>query len=133
MNSNIARQRLIKGVQSAFTERYPYLRINMLKDKAGHLAQGSTGHGQPGTMQEAMEQMGEEEIRQDARRLLWERFGLSDDSMVGELEVLLEYEFGRPVQILRKSGNLWLETRMTRHWTLRQQNDHGHDIALGFT
>jgi len=48
------------------------------------------------------------------------------------LEICLQYEFGLPAQILRKSGNLWLETSMTNHWTLQQQNDHGRDIAMGF-
>jgi len=119
MMSNIARQLLMKEVQSAFTERYPYLRIHMMKETDNGL--------------EADASEEKKEIRLAARQLLWEQFGLSDDSKVGELEILLEYEFGRPVQILRKSGNLWLETRMTRHWTLRQQDDHGREIAMGFT
>jgi hypothetical protein len=37
--------------------------------------------------------------------------------------------FGVPVQILRKSGKIWLETTMTDHWTLLQQNQHGEEIS----
>jgi hypothetical protein len=51
---------------------------------------------------------------------------------VSELESLLLQLFGLPVQVYRKSGNFWMETRMTRDWTLKQQNEHGKDIASGF-
>jgi hypothetical protein len=57
---------------------------------------------------------------------------VQDNMTVEELETLVEKELGRPARVLRKSGNLWLETDMTRHWTLRQQNDHGLEIAIGF-
>ena len=70
--------------------------------------------------------------RSAAQKLLWTDFGVSDNMKVSELEVLLQYEFGLPAQVLRKSGNLWMETTMTDHWSLRQQNDRGQDIALGF-
>jgi hypothetical protein len=45
----------------------------------------------------------------------------------GRTVASVEYDFfrilGLCVQIFRKSGNLWLETIQTDHWTLQQQND----------
>ena len=76
---------------------------------------------------------GEDEVVRDvAQKLLWQEMGLCDDMKINEVEVLLQYQFGLPAQVLRKSGNLWLETRMTQHWTLRQQNEHGYELDKGF-
>lgn len=128
MNSNIARQLLIKEVQQEFTRTYPYLKIDFTKGKdQGRMTRPAASPEAPSASP------GEEEmVRGVAQKLLWEELGLSDDMKINEVEVLLQYQFGLPAQVLRKSGNLWLETRMTQHWTLRQQNDHGYEIDQGF-
>ena len=124
MNSNIARQRLIKEVQDEFTRTYPFLKIDFTRGKGRIIRSGPF----PETLSSVP---GEEDVARDvAQKLLWEELGLSDDMKINEVEVLLQYQFGLPAQVLRKSGNLWLETRMTQHWTLRQQNDHGYEIGL---
>jgi hypothetical protein len=137
MKSNITRQRLIKEVQEEFTKAYPYLRIDLTKGKGESRPVPSAAPGRkdpswpeyvPGQQEET-----DDIVRIVAQKLLFNEFGMSDDMKINELELLLQYEFGLPVQILRKSGNLWLETRMSQYWTLRQQNDHGHDIAHGYT
>ena len=46
----------------------------------------------------------------------------------GELELALRQVFDYPVQVMRKSGNFWIGTRMTGSLTLKQQNDHGRDL-----
>ena len=128
MNSNIAKQRLIKEVQEEFTRTYPFLKIDFTKGKS----QARMIHSN-NTPEARSPEPGEEELARDiAQKLLWEELGLSDEMNINEVELLLQYEFGLPAQVLRKSGNLWLETRMTQHWTLRQQNDHGYEIDLGF-
>jgi hypothetical protein len=124
MKSNFGRQLLIREVQEAFSGRYPYLKIDFTRGKAEKMVAGAAAP--------VLQDQSLSEASLAARELLWNEFGISDDMKVNELEVLLQYEFGRPAQILRKSGNLWLETRMTQHWTLRDQNDHGRDIGLGF-
>ncbi len=48
---------------------------------------------------------------------------------VNMLESKLFEQFGLSVQVSRKSGNLWLETSLTNHWTLKEQNDHGREIS----
>ena len=128
MDSNIARQRLIKGIQEEFTRTYPFLKIDFTKGKdKGRSTRSMPSPDVPSSVP------GEDEVVRDvAQKLLWGELGLSDEMKINEVEVLLQYQFGLPAQVLRKSGNLWLETRMTQHWTLRQQNDHGYEIDLGF-
>lgn len=128
MKSPITRQLLIKEVQEEFNTIYPYLKIDFSRGKGGKRA--TPGPTQGKTDGENGPQHGQdEEISLAARELLLNNFGLSDEMKVSELEILLQYEFNLPAQVLRKSGNLWLETGMTRHWTLRQQNDHGEGMA----
>ena len=57
---------------------------------------------------------------------------LSDVMTVGQLENILQAEFGLSAQVSRKSGVLWLETTMTNGWTLKQQNEHGRELAEVF-
>jgi len=124
MNPQIARQLLIKEVQNEFSKAYPFLKIDFTRGKGEKRLSSArvvNGHVEPGEQDEA--------AHEKARELLWVEFGVTDNMKVSELEVLLQYEFGLPAQVLRKSGNMWLETRMTQHWTLRQQNDHGLDMA----
>jgi len=125
MNSHIARQLLMKEVQNEFGRTYPFLKIDFSRGRGDKQVSGGGIQNNGGVTG-----VGHEEgVPEKARALLWDAFGVKDDMKVSELEVLLQYEFGLPAQVLRKSGNLWLETRMTQHWTLREQNDHGHDIA----
>lgn len=117
MNFYADRQRLLKEVQEEFIMTYPFLKIEFFKKEATSPEEKISG---------------EEMARMGAKGFLRDRIGITDDMKVGELERALEEQAGLPAQVLRKSGNLWMETRMTRHWTLRQQNDHGADIASGF-
>lgn len=127
MKFHVARQDLIRGIQEEFSRTYPFLKIEFSRKKG-------LPEDTPVVRTSPSEENTDEEqnIRTVAKNILWDDFGLSDDMKVSELEILLQYQFGLPVQILRKSANLWMETRLNRHWTLRQQNDHGKDIASGF-
>jgi hypothetical protein len=46
---------------------------------------------------------------------------------------VLEEEFrkkaGVNVQVLRKSGNVWIATSLTNEWTLEQQNKEGESLS----
>ncbi|MDO6429471.1 hypothetical protein Q4E93_02650 [Flavitalea sp. BT771] len=130
MKSINTRQLLLKEVQEEFSRNYPYLKIDFTRGKGEKRVASINGAGKTDGASQPDDQG--ESIRSAAQKLLWTDFGVSDNMKVSELEVLLQYEFGLPAQVLRKSGNLWLETSMTDHWTLRQQNDRGQDMALGF-
>lgn len=50
---------------------------------------------------------------------------------VADLEKQFQEDFGLNVQVLRQSGNVWLQTTSTDGWTLSQQNRHGMEISQG--
>jgi hypothetical protein len=115
---NEVRQQLIQKVQEEFNRAYPYLKVEF----------GRTSHP-PAIGMETMLQHTDEQVRESARDILNKDARMSDNLKVSDLETALGHLFGTTTQVYRKSGNFWLETRMTRDWTLKQQNDHGRDIA----
>lgn len=44
---------------------------------------------------------------------------------VAEFEQAMRNKYGLFVQVFRKSGNLWMQTTATDHWTLAEQNRKG--------
>lgn len=54
---------------------------------------------------------------------------ITESMTVTELEQLLSKHFGLSVQVFRKSGKSWLETTVTDDWTLKRQNDQGHELS----
>jgi hypothetical protein len=48
---------------------------------------------------------------------------------VADLEKILRGHFDLPVQILRKSGKVWLKTTHTDGWSLEQQNKQGELVS----
>lgn len=44
---------------------------------------------------------------------------------VDDLEKIFKEHFGLSVQVLRRSGNVWLKTSHTNDWSLTQQNRQG--------
>jgi len=112
------RQQLIQKVQEEFSRAYPFLKI--VFRKSGREPASTLDTGRLDT---------EDHIRECASALLEKDIRLSDHLKVSELETSLGHLFGTSVQVYRKSGNFWLETSMSREWTLKQQNDHARDIA----
>lgn len=49
-------------------------------------------------------------------------FSFSPKTTVAEFEQALQKEFGLPVQVFRKAGDLWIETIQTDNLTLEKQN-----------
>jgi hypothetical protein len=128
MKTNLANWRLIIEVQKEFTKTYPFLKIDFSN---GNLRGKNTGADvSPDGVDDASEQ--DQTRRRLAQNLLWEELGFRDNMKINEVEQLLQYQFGVPAHVFRKSGNLWLETKMTQHWTLRQQNEQGYEIDIGF-
>lgn len=94
----------IGEIQSEFNDSYPFLKIEFDQKKNGN---SSTKH--PATADDVIE--------------------ITDATTVVELQKTLWKLFGLATQVFRRSGNIWLETTMTNHWTLQQQNQHGEEIS----
>jgi len=117
MKYNQAKEDLIRAVQEEFNRKYPFLKIEVIKEKGKTPTDGKSRDA------------GEGEMHTEAKDLLEQDARLSDDTRVHDLEASLQQLLGVPFQVYRKSGNYWMETRMTGQWTLKQQNDHGQDIS----
>ena len=92
----------IDEFQKEFNQTYPYLRIEFEHKKNGRTVMGKIPAG-------AIE--------------------INESTTVHQLQKSIKLLFGVPAQLLRKSGKIWLETTMTDHWTLLQQNQHGEEIS----
>lgn len=49
----------------------------------------------------------------------------SEDITISAFENLLKQEFGLNAQIFRRSGNVWLETTTSDHWSLKMAESEG--------
>ncbi len=114
------RNHLISQIQEEFNKLYPYLKVVFRQ-------QGNSANALPVTGLHS-----EEQIRDGVRSLLEKDIHLMDGMKVSELEDSLEQLFGQRAQVFRRSGNFWMDTQLSRGWTLKQQNDHGQDISSGF-
>ena len=95
---------------------YPFLRIEFVKN----------GESKPDAP--ANETPDDEILRSRANHLLMDDLKIRDGMKVSDLEAALQQVFDNPAQVLRKSGNFWIGTVMTRGLTLKQQNDHGREL-----
>ncbi len=115
MQIYISEDALLANIQSDFSEAYPYLKLEFYRQP--HEA----GEACP-----ASEKLPPETPVDDIRML--HTFGWIDINP-GRTALELEYDFrhmlGLNAQVLRKSGELWLETTKTDNWTLRQLNEEG--------
>ena len=115
MKSHIDRE-FVREVEKVFTETYPYLRIEFHRNGPRWLRSVQSG-------------IEAEDWERLARELLKDEIRLTDEMTVGELEGRLKEVLGVPAVIVRRSGNFWIETSMTRNWTLKEQNEHGRELG----
>lgn len=122
MQLSIKGERLIADVQQDFSNAYPFLKIEFFRNNLERQSRypANLRISNQARLKEAWV------WKKDSGNVI-----LSDSMTVLELEEALMDEFGLSVQVFRKSGNIWLETTMTDHWTLKQQNDHGREISRG--
>jgi hypothetical protein len=115
MKSHVDGQ-FIREVENEFNKVYPFLKIEIAKRNGGRADTPGYAGGDI------------ELLRSKAANLLQQEVPITDDMKVSELEAALQTVFAAPIQIFRKSGNFWIETKMTRDWTLKQQNDYGREL-----
>ena len=116
MNQHIVTLPLFTEVQQEFTRRYPFLKIE-IQNKPQDTTVDVFQVQQPGV---------------SAADFLTKEIGLNDKMTVPDLVYALQEHFGEPVTLLRKSCQSWMETILSREWSLRQHNDHGRDVCARF-
>lgn len=115
MKAHVERQ-FVRVVENEFNSMYPFLKIEFAKN------------GEPKPKPPGYQGPDDVILHSRARDLLLNDLKVGDAMTVSELELALQQVFGYPVQVVRKSGNFWIGTRMTGNLTLKQQNDHGREL-----
>jgi hypothetical protein len=119
MEINIDSIRKIEEIQAEFNQKFPYLKMVFYT---------------PETLQ-TRDFSNQNQIH-ELNLELGEIYPLDDDGYaninghvkVSTLENWMEQQFGIPIQIYRKSRNLWIQTIETNQWTLSEQNRHGQEM-----
>jgi len=115
MEIYISEEAIIADLQREFRETYPYLRLEFYQ-QPHETGQASCKE------QRIAPDTPIEDIR------MMHTFGwldISQQRTAADLERDCRRRFGLSVQVLRKSGNLWLETTQTDNRTLGQLNEGG--------
>ena len=101
-------------VNNTFVAAYPYLKLAFYKKSHDHFhgSQKKDEIAKETTLEVLNPDMQEGEIE-------W-----TGQMSVDALETHFEEKFGLHVQVFRKSGDIWLQTSKTDHWTLDEQNIH---------
>ena len=108
----------IRELQNSFNNFFPYLRLEFLKYKN---ESGSNNHYNKLTA--------DLKVSHVKPGLSSSELMIKDSMTVEELEKAFRELFGLNVEVLRKSGNIWLETNFTHDWTLHHQNEMGRAIS----
>ena len=110
----IEKDTLTSAINESFVDAFPYLKIVFYKKSHDHF------HGSE-KKDEITEDLTASQLNPDFKEGTVEWKG---EMSVDNLETYLEETFGLHVQVFRKSGDLWLQTSVTDHWTLNEQNNH---------
>lgn len=111
----------VKDIQGEFARKYEFLKIEFFKKVHPDTELSSNAQRIDPT----------EKVRNLVRI---EKTGLVDincNRTVAEVEADFRNKFGLSVQVYRKSGDLWIETSKTDHWTLNGQNEEGRESCMG--
>ena len=105
------------ALNESFIDAFPYLKLGFYKKSHDHF------HGSK-KKDEITEDVPLGSLNPNMNEGVVEWTG---DMSVDTLETYLETSFGLHVQVFRKSGDIWLQTSVTDHWSLNEQNTHAAD------
>ncbi len=107
--------KILREVKKEFNQKFPYLKIEFYK--------GKHEDGQPSLAALQID----DNLSIGKVRKVHNEGDLSIDGhlKVSSLENRFWEKYGLNVQVFRRSGNLWLQTTKTDHWTLAEQNGKG--------
>ncbi|MCB0586502.1 MAG: hypothetical protein KDD06_14425 [Phaeodactylibacter sp.] len=118
----ISDDKTFRDIQKDFNSKFPYLKLEFYSSRHGE------GEGSP-----IQERIDPEQLLKNARQNHTEgNIRVRKDMKVNELEQVFQEKFGLNVQVFRKSGNLWMQTTSTDHWTLAEQNRKGGASELHY-
>lgn len=111
----------VQTLQTEFNQLFPYLQLLLVKMQSGQES-GKVMQDQPQLTQHTS--LLQYRITNDTTP-----FYIYPEMTVAELEQQFTKHYGLEPVILRKSGNVWIETSITDDWTLEEQNTQGELIT----
>jgi hypothetical protein len=121
MNLFIDDNKNIQTLQAEFNKLFPYLRLMLTKAERPSFPAKNTSN--------------QLQIVDDMALLEYKiatsttPFSIYPEMTVAELEQQFLQRYGLEPILLRKSGNVWIETSITDDWTLEEQNTQGELIT----
>jgi hypothetical protein len=112
-------RRKIYAIQEEFSSQFPYLKL-------GFLSKPNTrdGHSSEKPMKAPDRTLGDFRTTHENGIIT-----ITPTLTVSELVQRFSDVYGLHVRLLRKSGNVWLETSVTDAWTLEEQNRQGEALS----
>ncbi len=105
----------LKDIKKEFNQKFPHLKLEFYEGK--HV-DGKPSH--------SMQQLDDNLLIGEVRKMHTEgELSIDGHLKVSTLENRIWDKYGLNVQVFRHSGNLWLQTTKTDHWTLTEQNGKG--------
>jgi hypothetical protein len=115
----ISKDRLIDDIKKEFNNVFPYLKIDFKLDPI------ATSTSTCFRRNEFVGQLRIGDIIKDGKEGV---ISIKDTNSINQIEQKFAENFGLRVNFFRKSGNLWLEIKMTGDWSLKQQNESGMEV-----
>jgi hypothetical protein len=115
--SNIeeTRDRKIKDIETEFNHNFPYLHLCIINNRGSEQKKHDV-------KEVNAPELTPEQVAQD-------KVIIDETMTVEQLENTLLRCFGYIAKVYRRSGNVWLQTKFTNGWTLKEQNQMGEDIS----
>ena len=109
----------VREVKNQFSQVFPFLKLEFF-------TQGQQEGGGSALAQKTADQTPLATLAPPLRQAV---VSFTPTTTVAELEQRLQCEYGLPVHVFRKAGNLWHETVQTESLTLEKQNAIGRDVS----
>ena len=109
----------IKELNKAFSRKFPFLKLQFYKPLDTAPALSYSEHRAPENMK----------LSELSQNLTEGVIGIDPSKTVAEIEREFRTKYQLTVQVLRKTGEVWIETRQTDNLTLGKQNIIGADAS----
>ena len=114
----ISKDRFIEDIKKEFNNAFPYLKIDFKPDTIV-----SPSHGFRRATPLGQIKLGD--IIKDSQEGV---ISINENNSIKQIAQKFADNFGLKTNFFRKSGNLWLEIKMTGDWSLKQQNESGMEV-----
>ncbi len=109
-----------RDIQEQFSLEYPYLKLDFLKSVTV----------MPGKQIKTEKVCADDQISSYYRDLTRGDVTIPIDKKITQVISEMENLLCLKVIVLRRSGNVWIETMLTKDWTLEQQNREGEYLSF---